>query len=69
MFAETTTFIFKDSRLCEIIDPSLLISKTKFIWGGRARFQGGTSGKIGTKLENAQFPRALKEFLPFVLEW
>ena len=25
--------------------------------------------EIGLKLENAQFPRALKENLPFVSEW
>ena len=39
---------------------SLLIPKIKFLWGGPARFWGGTSGKIGTKLKNAQFPMALK---------
>ena len=51
---------FQDSRLYEMIDLSLLISKTKFLWGWTSQILGSDKWKIGAKLENAQFPRSLK---------
>ena len=55
-------FQLENKKLCAVIDLSLLIFKKiyNFYWVGLARFYGETSGKIGTKLENAQFPKALK---------
>ena len=43
-----------------MIDLCLLIWTTKFLWEWACPILGRDKWKIGTKLENAQFPRALK---------
>ena len=58
MLPEITIFNF---GTLEVIDLSLLIRKVKFLWGWACQTLGRKKLTNWTKLENAQFPRALKE--------
>ena len=63
-------FELQNSKLCEVIELSFLILKIKFLWGRAYQISGRDKWKTGTKLENAQFSRALKgNFHHFLLEW
>ena len=53
-------FQSQNSKFCELINLSLLISKTNLLWRWACQILGRDKWKNRDKTGNAQFPRALK---------
>ena len=63
-------FQLQGSRLCEMIDLSLLISKTIFLWGWVCQILGRDKWKNRDKIGNCSVSQGFeREFLIYILEW
>ena len=61
MLAKTTVLQLNKQNFIEMITHFLLFLKSNFCWGGITRFNRGTSGKIGPKVEICQTSQLLQE--------